>query len=297
MEQEYNKFLKYLYEGVYVVDKNRKIIFWNEGSEAITGYSKEEVVNNNCYNNILRHVDENGKQLCFDGCPLQNTLNTGNINEANVFLHHKEGHRVPVSVKSLPIYDGDEIVASVEVFTDMNYRKDTYKENRKLKRELSTDQLTQIPNRRYLDFHLENLLNEYKQFEKVFGILFVDIDHFKNVNDTYGHNIGDEVLKLVSNTLKLNIRTNDKVGRWGGEEFIAIIKVDNNELLQQVADKIRILVSASSYRLEDGKDLAVTISIGGSLIKPEDSITDLIERADANMYISKTTGRNKVTIK
>ena len=61
MEQEYNKFLKYLYEGVYVVDKNRKIIFWNEGSEAITGYSKEEVVNNNCYNNILRHVDENGK--------------------------------------------------------------------------------------------------------------------------------------------------------------------------------------------------------------------------------------------
>ena len=160
-DQKYLELLSYLYEGVYVVDKQRKIIFWNRGSEEITGYSANEVINSNCYNNILRHVNEDGKALCFDGCPLHHTLATGDIQEANVFLHHKEGHRIPVKVKSIPIYDEEEnIVAAIEVFTDERYNKETYSENRKLKELLATDPLTQISNRRYLDFHLESSIKE-----------------------------------------------------------------------------------------------------------------------------------------
>lgn len=78
--------LPHLFEGVYIVDKNRKIIYWNDGSEQITGYSAKEVTNSLCYQNILQHVDESGKHLCHDGCPLQKTLDNGIINEAHVFL-------------------------------------------------------------------------------------------------------------------------------------------------------------------------------------------------------------------
>jgi len=289
--------LSHMYEGVYVVDMNRKIVFWNKGSELITGYSAKEVVKKSCFNNILRHVTEDGKELCFDGCPLHDTLATGNINEAAVYLHHKDGHRVPVTVKSIPLYEGEKVVAAIEVFTENSpTNRETLVENRELRELLITDELTQIPNRRYLDFHLRNMKKEKEEFGVMFGILFFDIDLFKNINDTYGHNTGDEILKMVSKTLSSNLRNVDKIGRWGGEEFIAVLQVSKELSLEKIANKLRILVSKSSYETDDGISISVNVSVGGSIIKENETIEQLIERADNNMYASKKTGRNKVTI-
>lgn len=295
---KYNDLLTYLYEGVYVVDQNRKIMFWNKGSEKITGYSSKEVVNKHCFNNILQHVTADGKELCFGGCPLHQTLETGEVVESNVFLMHKDGYRVPVTVKSLPVKDDQgKIVAAIEVFTDESFRKESIMENRRLKEMIITDELTQVPNRRYLDFYLGNLLKESKEFDTIFGILFFDIDHFKNVNDEYGHNVGDEVLKIVSKSLESNLRRGDVIGRWGGEEFIAVVRVDNEKALHKIAETLRVIVSKSAYLHEDKEPLRVTISIGGTLYLPGESAQSIIDRADANMYLSKTTGRNKVTVK
>ncbi len=297
-DQNYQELLSYLYEGVYVVDKNRKIIFWNSGSEKITGYSSDEVVKSMCFNNILRHVTEDGKQLCFDGCPLHHSLTTGEIQEADLFLHHKEGHKIPVKVKSIPVYDDkNNIVAAIEVFTDERYRHETHTENRKLKEMLMTDPLTNIYNRRYLDFHLQNAKNEAEEFETTFGLLFFDIDDFKDINDIYGHNIGDELLKLVSRTISANIRVEDKVGRWGGEEFLAVIKIDNLLGLEKIANKLRLLVSKSTYKLVSGKELRVTVSVGGTMFNKLETVTEFVKRADSYMYESKENGKNRVTVK
>lgn len=297
-EMEFNKIAKYLYEGVYIVDTTRKIIFWNQGAEQITGYKSEEVLNSHCYADILKHVDKFGKRLCHDGCPLLDTINTGKNNEADVYLHHKLGHRVPVSVKSMPLYDQEgKIVAAVEVFTDSRYRMDHYEENRQLKQQLIKDPLTDIYNRRYLDFYIKNVKDEAKEFNTRFGILFFDIDHFKNINDTYGHNTGDEILKMVANTLKLNLRSEDIIGRWGGEEFIAVLKNVTEDDLTHIAEKLRVLCEASTYMLKDKETIKVTVSIGGTLCQRDESIKDMIERADANMYYAKENGRNQVKIK
>ena len=122
ISKDYHEVLSYMYEGVYVVDKHRKIIFWNNGSEVISGYTSEEVIGHYCHDNILQHVTEDGTQLCFGGCPVHHTLQTGEVMEANVFLHHKSGHRVPVTVKSIPLFDEDnDVVAVIEVFTDSRY--------------------------------------------------------------------------------------------------------------------------------------------------------------------------------
>ena len=291
-----NEFMSNLYEGVYIVDKNRKIVFWNSGSEQITGYSAKEVVNKFCYDNILKHVDKNGKRLCLEGCPLLDTLQTGKINENDVFLEHKFGYRIPVSVKTFPLYDDDQnIIASVEVFTDLRYKKDKYEENLHLKQVMQRDELTQVYNRRYLEFYLNQLLNEAKTFKQSFGILFIDIDHFKNVNDNYGHNVGDEVLKIISSTIQSNLRKQDLVGRWGGEEFIVVVKEGDINTLIEISERLRQLCKNSTYK--DGKNtINVTISIGGSLYKNGQTIKELIEHADQNMYHSKNTGRDKYTI-
>lgn len=298
IDKNYQDLLSYLYEGVYVVDTNRKIIFWNTGSEQITGYTAEEVINSHCYNNILRHVTEDGKELCFNGCPLHSSLDTGKINEAEVFLHHKEGHRIPVKVKSIPVYDENKkIVAAIEVFTDERYKQDSYNENRKLKEMLVTDPLTQISNRRYLDFHINGSIKEAIEFETTFGVLFIDIDNFKDINDQYGHDVGDKVLQLISRTLSSNLRGEDKLGRWGGEEFLAVIRTDKLAVLKNIANKLRILVSKSELKLSSGKEIRVTVSIGGTLFKSNDSEVELVKRADSYMYESKAKGRNKVTVK
>jgi diguanylate cyclase (GGDEF)-like protein/PAS domain S-box-containing protein len=298
MNINYNdNLIPYLYEGVYVVDQKRKIIFWNEGSKRITGYSAEEVMNSFCYHNILQHVDSEGKKLCFDGCPLHKTLDNGMINEAHVFLKHKEGYRIPVMVKTLPIYDEKQnIVAAIEVFTDERFQKHIYHENLELKNKLRIDPLTKIANRHFFDFQLSKKIEETKVFSSLFGILMIDIDHFKSVNDTYGHLVGDEILKIVANSLSSNVEKTGLVSRWGGEEFIAIIDVDNQDDLLKVAEKLRNVVLTSGYQLDSGKTISVSISIGGTLVNSDDDTKSLINRADENMYYAKQNGRNQSKI-
>lgn len=290
-------FMSHLYEGVYIVDKKRKIVFWNSGSEQITGYMADEVINSHCYHNILKHVDKAGNQLCLNGCPLQDTLDTGKINENEVFLEHKLGYRIPVQVKTMPLYDGSgHIYAAVEVFTDMRFNQTQYHQNKKLMKIIHTDELTSLYNRKYLDFQLNQLVEESKTFNTSFGLLFIDIDHFKNVNDQYGHNVGDGVLKVISNTIKSNVRPGDVVGRWGGEEFIAIIKTDDLEQLHEVAERIRLLCASSTFK-DQKIELNVTISLGGSIYKSQENLKDLIHKVDQLMYESKKQGRNRSTIK
>jgi diguanylate cyclase (GGDEF)-like protein len=245
----------------------------------------------------LQHIDQNGKQLCLGGCPLQKTLNDGLINEARVFLKHKEGYRIPVIVKTLPIYDNQKnIVAAIEVFTDERFQKQVYHENQELKDKLRIDPLTQIANRHFFDFQLSKKIEETKTFSNSFGILMIDIDHFKNVNDTYGHLVGDEVLKIVANSLASSIEKTDLVSRWGGEEFIMIVDVDNLNNLEKIAEKIRQIVMASSHQMVNGKTISVTISIGGTIIRKDDTMSTLITRADENMYFAKQHGRNQSKI-
>lgn len=285
-----------MFDGVYVVDTNRKILYWNKGSEKITGYTAEEVVNSHCYRDILRHVNADGFSLCANGCPLTDTLKTGEIVQYDVFLHHKLGHRVPVTVKTMPVFDENgEVVAAIEVFTDTRFNESKYTENLELKKLVEFDALTQIYNRRYIDFVLKTSIEESQEFKTGFGILFIDIDDFKVVNDTYGHLIGDEVLKTITKTIKDNIQPSDLVGRWGGEEFVIILKKADLKSVQEIGELIRVLCENTVIPVED-KEISVTVSIGGAIYEKNDSIDSLVKRADNLMYQSKSKGKNTVSV-
>jgi len=204
---------------------------------------------------------------------------------------------VPVSVKSLPIYDDQkQVVGAIEIFTDERFQRNVFLENETLKDELMKDPLTQIANRRYFEFSLNQVVNQFKTFNKKFGVLLFDIDHFKTINDDYGHLIGDEMLKIVAKSLVSNIQKSDLISRWGGEEFIGLFDVESENDLFSIADRLRIIVSKSSYKLSDNKDLQVTISIGGAIIKDGILLKKLIDKADQGLYQSKKNGRNQVTI-
>lgn len=161
------------------------------------------------------------------GCPLQATLLDQQDRSARVYLHHKKGHRVGVQVKTIAF----------------------------------TDALCEIPNRRYGEMQLKKLRLEQEEGEAPYALAIVDIDHFKQVNDTHGHDIGDEILKMTAKTLAGSIRSTDMAVRWGGE-----------------------------------LEISVTVSIGGAAASPEISNEELFKIADTNLYRAKNGGRNQVVV-
>lgn len=292
----YKTLVENLFDGVYFVDTENRITFWNKGAERITGYSAEEVQESRCSDNILRHIDDNGNELCVSGCPLAATRGDGITREVNVYLHHKEGHRVPVSVRVSPMYDErGSITGAVEIFSDNSKHRQIIMELESLKSEVYLDPLTEIGNRKYALERLQNRMNEFRAFNIPFGVLFIDVDKFKSVNDNYGHEAGDLVLKMTARTAANLMRKVDVIARWGGEEFIAIIPAKDIKTVKTLAERIRLFIEKSWLELS-GTIIKVTISVGATLVQEADSSEDIIARADTLMYQSKTGGRNRVTI-
>jgi len=291
----FRQLLDSLSDGVYFVDRQRTISFWNRTAEHITGFRSGEMLGTRCQDNLLRHVNAEGLLLCTEHCPLVKAMEQDQSAEADVFLHHKGGHRLPVRVRINPVHDpAGNVVGAVELFADLSEKSGILLLLEEMRRLALVDPLTGLINRTGMERELEIRLQERYRFEWPVGLLFFDIDHFKSVNDTYGHEMGDEVLKLVANTLKSNCRPFDSFSRWGGEEFVCLLRNVDPATLFQVAERVRMLVE-ESFILHHGTRLGVTISIGGTLARTEDSAESLIRRADQLMYQSKQAGRNRVT--
>ncbi len=295
-QKAYERIIENLHDGLYFVDKNRVITYWNKAAEKISGFSASEVVGKSCADNILTHVDSEGNSLCRGRCPLAQTIADGKAREIEVYMHHKDGHRIPVSVRVNTLTDetGD-IIGGVELFTDISSHDASSLRIKELEKLALLDNLTQLANRNYIESELTKRFEEKKRFDIPFGVLFMDIDHFKRFNDTYGHDVGDEVLKFVAETFTVNARPFDLFGRWGGEEFIGIIRNVDRADLALIADRIRNLV-ASSYILHEDQQLKVTISIGATMVEADDTIDSIIKRADTCLYESKESGRNRVNL-
>jgi diguanylate cyclase (GGDEF)-like protein/PAS domain S-box-containing protein len=292
----FRSLLDNFHDGVYFVDRNRLITYWNNGAERITGYSVEDAVGTHCYDELLQHVNDTGTRLCHGGCPVAATIADGAVREAEVYLHHKQGHRVPVLVRVAPILDPDgAVVGAVEVFSDNSSKMSALQRVQELEKTAYVDALTGLANRLLTEITLRSRLEELSRYGWPFGVMFVDIDRFKNVNDSLGHAVGDTFLKAVANTLRGAARAFDLVGRWGGEEFVVVLANTDADKLGGVAERFRVLVQESVVTA-GGADHVMTVSIGATEAAPGDTVETLVARADALMYRSKQSGRNRVTV-
>ena len=295
----YKNILDNLYEGVYICNLERMITYWNSAAERLTGYKAEDMIGKHCWDNILMHTNDKGDSLCKnENCPAVKAMKEDKFVEEEILLKHKDGYRIPVAVRISPIKDSNgKVTGVVEFFGDNSNKILAFKQIEKLEQLAFIDVLTGVGNRRYTEIKINTKLEELNRYSWAhqFGLLFVDIDNFKEVNDTYGHDIGDKVLKVIAKTFMNNLREEDFVGRWGGEEFILIIANMENKALYTLADKLRGLIEHSHVTLSD-KDITVTVSIGATIAKREDDIETAVKRADGFMYYSKKEGRNYVTI-
>lgn len=162
-----------------------------------------------------------------------------------------------------------------------------------------TDPLTGLYNRRYLEVHLQKMLQTAKETRKPIGLLYMDIDHFKAVNDTHGHGVGDEILKGFSRRIKDGVRSFDMVARLGGEEFVAVLPDTTEETAHVIAERLRIAVASLPFPCSTPSgDLSITSSFGGvvisGMVDKDVSVSDILQRADEQLYEAKHNGRNCV---
>jgi diguanylate cyclase (GGDEF)-like protein/PAS domain S-box-containing protein len=292
----YRAIVDQMADGVYLVDPDRTIRYWSPGAERISGHSAREVVGRRCLDNILDHVDEKGRSLCHAACPLAATIGDGRPREATIWLRHGDGHRKPVRVRATPLLDETgRIVGGIEYFADATATLAAAEDADRARREALTDQLTGLPNRRMFDLALAGRLENLRRYGWPFGLLMVDIDHFKTINDEHGHALGDAALAGVAATLTGAIRSGDMAARWGGEEFAVLVEASDEERLCEAGERIRVLVQRSEARFE-GARVPLRVSVGGTMAVPADTPEAIFARADGALYGAKNGGRNRTEI-
>jgi diguanylate cyclase (GGDEF)-like protein len=229
-------------------------------------------------------------------CPARQAIDEGKDREVELYVRHKEGHRIPVRVHITPIRDAaGKVVGAVQVFSDNYPKMELRKRLEDLQRQALLDPLTRLANRKGVEMYLKSRLGELQRFNWPFGVLFIDIDHFKHINDAFGHLIGDDVLRMVARSLLRSSRPFDIVGRWGGEEFLAIVANVDEKELTAIGERYRTVVYKSRLKRPAGI-VRVSVSIGGTLCRKSDSLERLIERADGLMYRCKNAGRNCIRV-
>ena len=288
--------LENLSEAVCGFDLDRSLIYWNRGAERITGFKAEEVLGKKCSMGILMHVDDEGRPLCSSGCMLVDAIRKRAVHNAELFIRHRDGHRLPVSVRFAPLIDDDDqVVGALQVFSEASAGRAASERIRELEKLSFLDPLTNLANRRYTDMSLRGRCADLAKGGPPFGVVLLDIDDLKRINDEYGHDAGDMVLRAVAQTLLLGSRPFDVKGRWGGDEFIAIVSNVEEAGLLQAAERFRALIEATSVQYGD-KELRTTASVGAAMAVPDEGIRALIRRADQKLYESKSRGKNRSSV-
>ncbi|MBU1221914.1 diguanylate cyclase [Myxococcota bacterium] len=271
------------------IGRDLKIHFWNETAVEILGYTRTEVEHQHC-EEVLCHLDENGEKLCGTShCPARMT--TGEPVTGKYYIRLKSGSLLPFTGKTWSVNGGETVL---HFLSDATWRSELESKVQELEKLALMDNLTEIGNRRYGELSLDKNMDRFKRYGDPFGVLFLDIDYFKNFNDTYGHETGDRVLKMVALVLKYSIRPSDTITRWGGEEFLVILSNITPDYIENIARRIKNLIHKAHVNF-DGRFLKITASIGYDIIKEGDTVIDLLARADSYLYKSKEMGRNLIT--
>lgn len=282
------------FEGVYFIDRKFVVTFWNESAERISGIPADEMIGHIFTDSILKPVDQEGNPITEERSSVKMSMLDGKIREKEGYIRHRNGHLVPVLLRTVPVKKFTKILGVMEAFVDISARQEIQSVAERYKELAFTDNLTGLFNRRYIEDFIQSRLDDFRRLAVPFCVLFLDIDHFKAFNDQYGHEMGDEVIKMVGNSCSMMIRSSDIFGRFGGEEFVSVLTGSNEQNMFVIAETMRTIVENTGLRSNDDA-LKVTISIGATIARTEDTVESLIKRADDLLYTSKESGRNKVT--
>jgi diguanylate cyclase (GGDEF)-like protein len=232
--------------------------------------------------------------------PLQEAIEHGTeLTVSEVFLKRKDGERLAVYVKTATFKEGDRTYG-VEIFGELKAiaGEELAEQVQELSDSSVTDSLSELFNRRYFDAALQQYFAMFRRLGRRYGVLHLDIDNFKSINDTHGHAIGDEAIRFVGGILSSNARKMDIAARYGGDEFAVICAVSTPDELDYCGRRLVTLVHDSCFAHAGDADLSLTMSVGGTLVSAADTdARSALERADDAMYEAKRGGRDGLVLR
>lgn len=272
-------------EAIMITNAARDIVMVNRAFTEITGYTQEEVLGKNPRFLKSGRQSDSFYQIFFE------SLDADDSWRGEIWNKRKNGEVFPewVTLSVLRDVQG-RVTHYIAIYLDITERK---KEEERIQYLANYDVLTDLPNRYLLNDRLDQSITLAQRHQTKLAVMFIDLDHFKNINDSLGHDVGDELLKLVAQRLKVCLRRSDTIARQGGDEFVALLgDLDSEDEVTFVAEKM--IESLLARFIVGEHQLSVTPSIGVS-IYPDDGDTSvqLLRNADLAMYRAKSAGRNR----
>jgi diguanylate cyclase (GGDEF)-like protein/PAS domain S-box-containing protein len=294
------RFLNMVFESINdpfnIIGSDYRIKRANESYARMRGKRVYEIIGKRCY-----EVLYNRRTICED-CSIKVTFDSGKPVTKEKLLVLQSGSNVWIEIFTYPLLDENGKISGVIEYTrDITKRKKAEAERDilvdRLQYLLRIDDLTGLLNRRAILERLEEEANRAKRYRSQLALIICDIDYFKEINDTYGHDIGDKALQIISSLIKGSLRNTDIIGRYGGDEFFLILPETSMEGAKEIAERIRFIIKDFNLKLNKNKSIKTTVSIGvAEFDAGKEDINSFIKRADNALYVAKDKGRNRVYI-
>lgn len=287
----YRSVLSSMREGVILQDEAGVIKTANAAAERILGLRRDGATGRTNADPAWRTIREDGSPYPAEEHPAMLALKAGvQVDEAVMGLRRPSGELVWIAINARPVRDPDGSVRGVvTTFVDISERK---QRTDAVKRAAETDFLTGLRNRYAMDRSLREATARAGRYGEDLALIFLDIDHFKQVNDRFGHDLGDLTLSSVAAAIAGGLRAGDQAARWGGEEFIVAAHRADRAAARALAERLRAAVAALSLEAVG----SVTVSLGVALYRPGDDLDSLVGRADKALYAAKAAGRDRVVM-
>jgi diguanylate cyclase (GGDEF)-like protein/PAS domain S-box-containing protein len=288
-----DKLLENMHDAVVFVDAKLKIVHWNRGAERLTGICAESVMHRRWTAGLIGMTDRNSKPVGEDQCPLAYAVRTGVQSLQRLAIVGRGGRDLAVNVHAVPVVDADGAThGGALLLRDVSSETSLEERCQDLHERATKDPLTQVANRAEFDRVHEQFVAAHLERGLPCSLIISDLDHFKRINDTYGHQPGDEALVAFAQLLKGSCRPGDLVARYGGEEFVILCADCNNAAAARRAEQIRVALARLQVRSLGGAQ--ITASFGVTEIQPGDSPETMLRRADRALLQAKDQGRNRV---
>ncbi|MGA3094875.1 MAG: diguanylate cyclase [Bryobacteraceae bacterium] len=292
----YKTILEDLPSGVYGVNLDGRIRFWNGWAERISGYLRQEVIGRACSENLLMHCDADNNLLCGSACHLQQTMRDGRMREADLFLRHKDGQRVPVRVRSIAVRDAEgSVIGAAESFDERLPRPEPQWHPGGKPAHGDLDPLTGVLDGPSTETYLRRCIHDFAEDGIPFGILAIAIDDLDGIRERRGEQAMERVLRMVAATLSKNLPGVDVVGRWRRNWFLVIVDKCPAAALPRIGATLRPVVGAAAFSWW-GDRLSVTIAVGGAEAVANDTVESLLARCEQALEASIGRGGDGMTI-
>ena len=273
----YRAILESLKTGLCVADRQRRIVFWNEGAESITGYLRHEVVGHVCNENILRHCNGSHCELCGERCALTAVLHDAKPVEATVYLHHKAGHRLFVHLWVLPLRDEHgSVIGTVQCFESRVPNPD--------RRSVGVnagffDSVTGVCNHAMMQARLREVQTTFCELNIPFGLLCIQLHGMDHFRANYGPEAENSILRVAAQTIVNSLRPTDYVGRWASDQFLAILTGCRPTALDAIADRIGRMVASGGIEWW-GEELRLAVTVLKILPQSGEHLDSLVKRIE-----------------